>query len=820
MRKYSFLSLLFIASAAFAAPPSGVVEAVPFDQVKLHDAFWTPRQEALSKVTLPHAWVQLEPAVENLRRAGNFLAGVPDKPPFQSLFVVSDLYKTMEAAAYTLALKPDAALEARMDSMIRVIASAQRPDGYMYEAHVCGVPLVEEMGEHPYDRLDLSHELYNMGHLYEAAIAYYRATGKDSLLKIAEKHARHVYHVFFEGDPAYNGGRPIGRVAGHPEIELALCKLFGQTGDSLYLETATRFLDMRGREDGRPEEQYGHGRAQAQEHQLLKDQRLPAGHAVCAAYVYSGMSDADRICGTQIYREALDSIWKNIASTRIALTGGLGAVRGIEGFGPEYDLPNKEAYNETCASVANVFFQQRMFLSTPEARYFDLLECALYNGALSGINLHGDRFFYVNPLEADGLKPFNLGARGRVPWFGCACCPPNIARLIAQVGGYLYAHTEADIYCTLYAGSDTEIPLKEGVVTVSQTTNYPFEGETSLVLTPEKPMHFGLRLRIPTWAQGREFIPGGLYTYAGDMREQKWEIMVNGQPVEASLEEGFAVIHRRWKPGDRVTLSLPLAARYVQARPEVEADRDRLAVVRGPLVYCAEEPDNGLVQRYYLPQPGSFRVEAFSEGLLSGIPALETQAARLDNGEANLRLIPYYAWDNRGDGSMVVWLPRTEALSRESLPVTEKNKVWLKEMHLGCNDTKVEQEAIFDGMMPFKSHHQGYPGWTSRGCEGEAQQLEFLFTGPRVLESFSVFWISDARTTTLLPRTWTLDVLVGGQWRPLKLYVTDLYGLDLDRFNEVRPGETVSCEGLRLNLTPQPGKSVGLSELRIELKNP
>ncbi len=801
-------------------PPTaqkGRLQAIPFDQVRLQDQFWAPRFEKLNRVTLPHALQKNEPGVENLRRTANFLAGVPDQMPVRSLFLVSDLYKTMEAAAYSLTITPNRSLEARMDSIITLIAAAQKPDGYMYEAHVCGVPIVEDMGARPYERLNLSHELYNMGHLYEAAVAYYKATGKGALLQVAEKHACHVNRVFFEGDPGYNGGKPINAISGHPEIELALCKLFTATSDSLYLKMASRFVALRG--DRLADTIFYHNKAQGQEHMPLKDQREPAGHAVCAAYIYAGMSDVDALCGTDTYEMALNSIWDNLMRTRIALTGGLGAVRGIEGFGPPYELPNKLAYNETCASVANVLLEQRLFLTHRDARYLDILECALYNGALAGINLEGDRFFYVNPLEADGLTPFNLGSRGRQPWYGCACCPPNIARLLAAVGSYFYAHTDTDIYCTLYATNRTEISLKEGAVGLEQQSNYPFSGEASWTITPEQPMHFAMRLRIPTWARSGEFLPGGLYTYA-NAGTDSWNVRVNGKKVKAKLEKGFAVIERRWKPGDRVELSLPLVPRYVQARPEVEADRDRLAVVCGPLVYCAEEADNGLVQRYWLPKPAALSRTSIIEDPLQGLTAVETTAAKLDTtGRMPLRLIPYYAWDNRGDRSMIVWLPRTEAQARESLPTTEKNKSWLREMYLTCKNTREEQEALFDGMVPFRSHHQGYSSWTSRGCESEPQQLEFLFKAPRTLESIAVFWIADARTTTLLPEKWSVEYLDGGEWKSMRHYVTDTYGLELDGFNEVRPASKLRCEGLRLKLTPQPGHSVGIAELQINLSD-
>lgn len=791
------------------------LEPVTFEKVHLSDRFWAPWQQRQQQVTIPVLLDHTESSVENLRRTAHYLAGIPDAMPVPPPFLASDLFKSMESAAYSLRVAPDPALEARLDSLVDIIAAAQQPDGYLYECHTCKVPQVSQMGTRPYSHLGASHELYNMGHLYEAAVAYYRATGKDKLLKVAEKNAHHIQRAFFEGDPAYNDGKPINLPPGHQEIELALCQMFEVTSDSLYLQMARRFLDLRGVALA---EDPDYGLIQAQQHMPLREQREPAGHAVRACYMYTGMADVDAICGTDEYGEALETIWTNMVSTRMAITGGLGAMRSFEGFGPEYVLPNKEAYNETCASVANVFFNDRMFRNRRDGRYYDVLECALFNGALAGINLAGDRFFYVNPLEVDGVAPFNHGLKGRAEWFGCACCPPNISRLIMKAAGYLYSHTDRDIYCTLYAGSTTEIPLSAGKVGVEQHSDYPFSGLSEFVLTPEKPMKFALRLRIPTWARSGEFLPGGLYTYADTGSTAGWTVKVNGKEVDVPLENGFAVIDRRWKPGDRVTLHLPMEPRYVQARPEVEADIDRWAVVRGPLVYCAEGVDNGLVQRYYLPEMASIQCETITEGPLEGIPALRTTASMLDTmARVPLRLIPYFAWDNRGETTMVIWMPRTDSLARESLPLTVKNRAWLKAVSFTCNNGEEEKLAILDGMAPARSHHMGMPYWTSRGCENESQVAEFIFTGEQSLDGFSVYWIDDARTTTAVPASWELEYLSNGQWQPFRIYMTDRYGTQVDQYNLVHAaGGALSCEGLRVKMTPQEGKSVGMAEVRFD----
>jgi DUF1680 family protein len=657
-------ALLLLAGAAPAAEKHDYPLApVAFNKVALTDDFWLPRLRTQVKVTVPHALKQTEPAVENLRRCGNFLHGRGGPKPFPHRFVSSDLYKVMEGAAYLLMIERDPKLEKRMDEIIGLIADAQKDDGYLYVAHICGVARPREMGPEPYSWVVHSHELYNMGHMYEGAVAYYRATGKDAWLKVAEKSARHIHRAFFEGDPNYNGGRPIRQAPGHEEIELALCKLYRVTGKRLYLDLARKLLDVRG-VTYRPAGKGVMSPTYAQQHKPVVEQSKAVGHAVRAGYLYAGMADVSALTGDRSYARALGRIWRHIVDTKMHITGGLGAVRGIEGFGPEYVLPNKEAYNETCAAVANVFFNVRMFLLHQDGRYFDVAEVGLLNNALAGVAISGDRFFYVNPLEADGKTKFNHRSAGRAPWFGCACCPSNVARLIPQVPGYMYAHTDKAIYVTLYGGSRTEIPLAGGTVRIEQRSGYPFRGRVDLAISPGEPQAFSLRLRIPTWAR-EKFVPGALYDYV-DRPAEKWTVAVNGRRVEAPMEKGFAVVERRWRAGDRARLELPMPVRFNTCIEKVEANVGRIAVTRGPLVYCAEEVDNGgPVQRFSVPSvppPGSVKTAVIDDGPLKGVvkvsfPARETGADGKAR-DATLTLVPYYAWNNRGEKSMIVWLPR------------------------------------------------------------------------------------------------------------------------------------------------------------------
>lgn len=646
------LCLIALAAVSCTAAKEEIRQ-VPFNEVSITGGFWQQRMETELRTTVPFSLDHCDTAIERFEQCIAYLEGKSEVLPQPHRFISSDMYKVMEGAAYSLMLERNPEVEAKLDYMASLIAKAQRPDGYLYISHICGNPNPDEMGDMPYSWVVHSHELYNMGHLYEAAVAYYQATGKTNLLDIAVKSAKHINKVFFEGDPAYNDGKPVNQAPGHEEIELALCKLYKVTGDRLYLDMAKKFLDIRG-VTYRPEGEGVMSAEYAQQHAPVADQREVAGHAVRAGYLYTGMAQVDALTGRGDYTEALNAIWDNLVSTRMHITGGLGAVRAVEGFGAEYELPNKEAYDETCAAVANVFFNEGMFLASGDAKFLDVAELSIFNNALAGINLAGDRFFYVNPLEADGQWAFNHGDAGRAEWFGCACCPPNISRLILQTPGYMYAHTGDAIYLTLYGSSRTCISLDCGKVELNQSSDYPFSGEVSLDVNPEKAGRFSLRLRIPTWADGgNDFIPGGLYTFRNGSAE-KVSIMVNGEEAVFTIRDGFAVIDRKWRAGDRVEMSIPMPIRYVAADERIEADRDATAVTVGPLVYCAEECDNAAkIQDLYIDAEAWADAvkDTVSDGALKGIRTVTCP------GSADIRMIPYYAWDNRGDGqSMMVWL--------------------------------------------------------------------------------------------------------------------------------------------------------------------
>ena len=789
---------------------------VPFQEVTLTDSFWLPRLKIQKQTLVPFSLEQTQPAVDNLRKTANFLKGIPDELPFPHPFIASDLYKVMEGAAYLLILEHDDALEQRMDSIIDLIAGAQQADGYHYETHVTGVANKSRpYGDRPYSWVIDSHELYNMGHMYEGAIAYYQATGKDKWLKVAEKNARHINKVFFEGDPNYNDGKPVNQAPGHPEIELALVKLYRITGDTLYLNMAKRFIDIRGvtfHPGDQAWAEYG------QQHLPVREQTKAVGHSVRATYLYSGMADVSAITGDQTLRPALDSIWHNIVDTRMHITGGLGAIHGIEGFGPEYDLPNKEAYLETCAGVGNVFFNHRMYLMEKDGKYVDVAEIALLNNVLAGVNLEGNRFFYVNPLEADGRMPFNHGSCGRSPWFGCACCPSNLARLIPQISGMMYAYTGDEIYCSFYAGSKVCIPLRNGKVKLTQQTNYPFDEMINVTIDSlSENQEFTLRMRIPTWA-GSQFVPGKLYHYI-DKNDKNWEISLNGQKLRATAKNGFISIRKKWKAGDKVTLYLPMPLRYTHAIDKVEADHNRVCLTRGPLVYCAETADNKFPvrQAYIEILPETYTVKNVQEGLMKGIDFV-TIPVRAINGEesseeAEMTLLPYYAWNNRGDSAMIVWIPQTAALAEAA--ILRPNE-WLRELRASHTNPGENVMAIADDLHPSSSRDGSIPRWTSWPQTGKGQNIEIVFKKTLNLQSFSVYWYDD-RGGVQIPESWKLEYRnANNRWEPFPLYITDSYSTFHDQFNIVHPGKPLKTGALRLLMTPKKDATVGILEVLVE----
>ena len=795
-----------------------------FEKVTLEDNFWLPRLKTQKETLVPFSLEKTEHAVANLYRVGEYLRGKKVTERFQGpYFVASDLFKVMEGAAYLLILEKDEALEAQMDEIIDVIASAQDDDGYLYEAHILPESLNNpgdawRAGKDRYSFVVHSHELYNMGHMYEGAIAYYRATGKRKWLDVAEKNAQHINKVFFEGDPAYNNGEPIMQTPGHQEIELALVKMYRVTGNKLYAEMAKKFVDLRGTDVSRKAEGAAKGEY-CQAHIPVREQMEAVGHSVRATYLYSGMADVVSMTGDTTLLPSLNSIWHDIVDRKMHINGGLGAVPGIEGFGPAYDLPNKDTYDETCAAVGNVFFNYRMFLMSGEAKYVDVAEIALYNNVLAGVNLEGNKFFYVNVLEADGKKPFNHGTAGRAPWFGTACCPSNMARLIPQIAGMTYSYTDDDIYTAFYAGNSTVVPLAAGDVALKQTTAYPFEGKITIEVEPAVAgEEFTLWLRIPTWC-GEQFVPGELYSYA-DSNKSKVVAKVNGQKVRTAVVDGYMPVQRAWQAGDKVELELPMPIRYSVADERVEADLNRVCITRGPLVYCAEQPDNEYVASSYVVEKIGAQgdVAVFDEGIMSGIKNITLQSKSVDLLQgtaipATLKLIPYYAWNNRGDNvTMNVWFARDAETVLDAIPHTVGNVKEAKASHTFDSDIVM---AVADGKQPMNSHDGSIPRWTSYPQRGAEQWVELELKKEQEIESVSVYWYDD-KGGVQLPEEWSLEYRIAGEWKSWQLYNTDHYNLFADQYNMVHPAEPIKADAIRVNVKSKADAAVGILEVVIE----
>lgn len=824
LRSYirQLLPLITLVLLAAVAPADYPLRPVPFNEVEMTSDFWRPRLETQRKTLVPFAFERTQPGVEHLKAARSFLAGEKVEDHRAHRFIDSDLYKVMEGAAYLLQLRADPELEATLDEIAEVIEGAQHKNCYLYPSHTTGAGKSKHMmGDSPYTFIVHSHELYNVGHLYEAAIAYYQATGKDKLLKVAEKSAQHINSVFFEGDQEYNGGKPIRQAPGHQEMELALVKLYRVTGNPLYLDMARKFLEIRGVTyvpdgDGVMSPTY------AQQHAPVVDQKEAVGHAVRATYLYSAMADVGTLTGDARYAMALDNIWGNITNTRMHLTGGLGAVHGIEGFGPKYELPNGHAFNETCAAVGNVLFNYRMFLLHKDAKYLDVAEVALLNNVLAAVNLEGNKFFYVNPLDADGKYPFNHGTAGRAPWFGTACCPSNMARLLPQVPGMTYAHDDNDLYITFFAESRAELEFRGTRVKVEQKTAYPNDGEVSVAIDPVKPTKFRLRLRIPTWTQGR-FVPGELYRYA-DSASTPIALSVNGERIEVSVEKGFVSIEREWQSGDRVVLNLPMPVRVTQCHPAVKANTNRIAFTRGPFVLCAEGVDNGgATQRFYFDSvPDTSKAKIRTTRIESGSFIQAGVAAQAitsvgDSQAAKLVLTPYYAWNNRGMESMTVWFPTRADMAvydPHALP-TESVFKELAASHTADEDTLT---AIGDGHVDKWSSGNKVTRWTSRGQPGKAQWVIGRFHETKNLRSVGVFWMNRWQGDVRFPQEWLLEVEQDGKWKPFELYTTDRYDTQANQYNVVHPAAPIRCEAIRVRMTPKEDTCVGILEMIAEFE--
>ena len=648
----SFLVDVGVASGARRDYP---VRPVSFTDVTISDEFWAPRLVTNRDVTIPHDFAKCE---ETGRIANFEVAAGRVEGKFRGHFGFndSDVYKVIEGASYSLAHYPDAELEEYIDELVGKIAAAQTDDGYIYTANIIGEYADEIfccLSEQRWSDLKTGHELYNFGHMYEAAVAHYQATGKRSFLDVAVRNAELVGRVF---GPGKNRGVP-----GHQEIEIGLVKLYRVTGDEKYLELAKFFLDERG--NARGHELFG---SYNQDHKAVVEQNEAVGHAVRAQYMYCAMAGVAALTGDAGYIGAMERIWENVVSRKQAITGGVGARHAGESFGDDYELPNKTAYNETCAAIANAMWNHRMFLLHGDGKYIDVLERVVYNGFLSGVSLGGDKFFYPNPLASDGKYKFNINESAtRWPWFDCSCCPTNVVRFVPSLGGYVYAHRGNSLYVNLFVESSGTVRMGENTVKISQKTAYPWEGRIKIKVEPERSDKFFVCVRIPGWARNQP-MPSELYRYL-DKGDEKVGLKVNGAAVRADIEKGFARISRRWKKDDEIELNLPMQIQRVVSNEKVAANAGRVALERGPIVYCAEGVDNGeQVFNIVLLDDVDLNAE-YREDMLGGVVVIVGKARGLyssadgksvETREQDFVAIPYYAWSHRGVGEMMVWLLR------------------------------------------------------------------------------------------------------------------------------------------------------------------
>ena len=632
------------------------IDPVPFTSVKVTDAFWGQRLQASRETTIPLAFSKCEETgrYENFVKAAN---PSEDYVVGGLAFDDTDVYKTIEGASYLLQTYPDAELEAYIDSVLVIVAAAQEPDGYLYTSRTMNPKHPHEWaGTERWELVeDLSHEFYNLGHMVEGAIAHYQATGKRNFLDIAIKYADCVCREI--GD----GADQVVRVPGHQIAEMALAKLYLVTGEKKYLDQAKFFLDKRGYTTRTDE--------YSQAHLPVLEQDEAVGHAVRAAYMYAGMADVAALTGDQGYIDAIDAIWDNIVTKKLYITGGIGATSNGEAFGENYELPNMSAYCETCAAIGNVYVNHRLFLLHGESKYYDVLERTLYNGLISGVSLDGGGFFYPNPLES-------IGQHQRQPWFGCACCPSNICRFIPSLPGYIYATKGSDVYVNLFMSNTSDLTVNGKAVKLSQETRYPWNGDIAITVDNNKAKAWTMKIRVPGWVRN-QVVPSNLYEYS-DGKRLGYNISVNGEKVESELQNGYFCINRTWKKGDVVRVHFDMEPRTVKANYKVEADRGRVSVERGPIVYCAEWPDNDFdVLSVLMNREPEFELVERPD-LLYGLNQLVTDAQTLnydDNGrlvaeDVKLTLIPYYAWCHRGSGEMAVWLPQELTATRPTMPAT------------------------------------------------------------------------------------------------------------------------------------------------------
>ena len=773
------------AAAAASLPVQEKLQEVPFTQVKIEDGFWAPRRATNRLVSIPHSLQMLE-------KAGNIknfeLAAAGARTGYSGpVFMDSDLYKAMEAAAYSLATDPDPTLDKQLDGIIAKMAAAQMPDGYLNTHFQVNAP------DQRWTNLRDWHELYCAGHMFEAAVAHYQATGKRNFLDIATRFANYIESVFGDG-PGKRMGYP-----GHPEIELALIKLWRVTKDQRYFNLARFFVENRGRkfyatEHHTPLDKYDG--TYWQDDVPIREHRQIKGHAVRAGYLLSGTVDVAGVTGDEGLLQMVDRVWRNTTQKRMYLTGGIGPSAHNEGFTEDYDLPNQTAYQETCASVAMALWNHRLNLLYGDGRYADLVERALYHGILAGVSLDGTRFFYVNPLSSSGHHH-------RSEWFGCACCPPNVARTLSALGNYVCAQSDTGIWINLYVQGRVNVKMKDQAAALKVTTDYPWDGHVLIQPELEKPAKFALRLRVPGWCQ---------HTVVKVNRR------VVTQPV---LDRGYLVLDREWHTGDSVSLSLAMPVTRIQAHPSVKDDAGLLAIQRGPVVYCLEAADQTEPMAGLAIAPDAVFSPEKKTDLLGGVMVLKGtglaplsqewrgrlyQPAQADRKVA-ITAIPYCVWDNRAAGPMRVWLPQvTPMASVKGLEAQATVTVSFK-------NSNAQPEGINDGVEPKSSGDQPASLCHWWPHKDSTEWVQFTWTAPQTVSGVKVYWFDDTgRGACRLPASWQILRQDGDAWKPVADGLQ--YPVQKDRWCEVS-FPAVQTKALRLSVRLQKDWSAGAHEWKI-----
>ena len=708
------------------------ITPVPFTKVKVTDSFWGQRLKASRDVTIPLAFSKCE----ETGRYTNFEKAANPSDSYEVKgysFDDTDVYKTIEGASYSLQTYPDKKLVHYIDSVLDIVAKAQEKDGYLYTSRTMNPKHPHEWaGDKRWSKVeDLSHEFYNLGHMVEGAVAHFQATGSRKFLDIACRYADCVCREI--------GTKPgqVCVVPGHQIAEMALCKLYVLTGEQRYLDQAKFFLDYRGKTTIKTE--------YSQSHKPVVEQDEAVGHAVRAAYMYAGMADVAALTGDKSYINAIDNIWNNIVEKKLYITGGIGATNNGEAFGKNYELPNMSAYCETCAAIGNVYVNYRLFLLHGESKYYDVLERSLYNGLISGVSLDGGGFFYPNPLES-------MGQHQRQPWFGCACCPSNIARFIPSLPGYVYAVNKRDVYVNLFMSNTSQLSVAGKGITLEQQTQYPWDGDIAIKVAANKAGQWAMKVRIPGWVRN-EVVPSNLYEFTDNLRPQ-YNITVNGNAVNGKLtDDGYFTIDRKWKKGDVVRVHFDMDPRTVRANNNVEADRGFVAIERGPIVYCAEWPDNDFdIMGALVNQSPKMTVE---DGTLHAkdkkvadyyIKVIKTDAqllsfdkqGRLNTKDVKLSLIPYYAWCHRGSGKMRVWLSQDLSSSRPEQPATLASL-----SKVTASTPAASLSAVNDRLVPKDGTDRSMPYYHWWPKQGVTEWIAYEFPEASTVQSSTVYWYDD-----------------------------------------------------------------------------